>query len=203
MSVPDSSSTGFRKALYRIQYAMANDRGAFAAKHADLHAASFDMSVPDSSSTGLRKALYRIRYTMANDRAAFAATHAHLHAASFGQQAPAPTTKTPSAPSVERPRRPLTDNAVVPPPPRVRPRQGLAIASLVLGIVSIYPLFLVGFIPGVLALAFGLNHRTEARRLRQEPSAMGTAGWICGLIGIILSVVIWIFMIIAMTASSH
>jgi hypothetical protein len=87
--------------------------------------------------------------------------------------------------------------SAIPAPPIVQPRKGLAIASMVLGIVSIYPLFFVGFIPGIIAMAFGFNHRNEARRLGHEPSAMGTAGWICGIIGTVIGVLIWIVFLVA------
>jgi hypothetical protein len=46
-------------------------------------------------------------------------------------------------------------------------------------------------------MAFGFGHRKEARRLGQEPSAMGTAGWICGIIGTVIGVLIWIVVLVA------
>ena len=85
----------------------------------------------------------------------------------------------------------------IPPPPMVKPRQGLAIAAMVLGIVSIYPLFIVGFVPGIIAIAFGINHRNEARRIGRAPSAMGTAGWICGIVGTVASVAFWLVVLVA------
>jgi hypothetical protein len=93
--------------------------------------------------------------------------------------------------------------STIPPPPIVQPRKGLAIASMVLGIVSIYPLFFIGFVPGLIAMAFGFNHRNEARRLRQEPSAMGTAGWICGIVGTVIGILIWLLILVAVINSSN
>jgi hypothetical protein len=74
---------------------------------------------------------------------------------------------------------------------------------LVLGIVSIYPLFFIGFIPGIIAIALGMKHRREARELGEEPSAMNTAGWICGILGTIFGFLIWLFIILAAIGTSH
>ena len=53
---------------------------------------------------------------------------------------------------------------------------------------------------GIIAIAF-VNHRNEARRLGHLPSAMGTAGWICGIVGTVASVAFWL-LIIALAANS-
>lgn len=86
--------------------------------------------------------------------------------------------------------------------PVTQARRGLAIASMVLGIVSIYPMFVIGFIPGVIAIALGLKHRNEARELQQQPSAMGTAGWICGIVGASTSTLFWVIVIIGAVSSA-
>jgi hypothetical protein len=70
---------------------------------------------------------------------------------------------------------------------------GRAIASLVLGIVS---LFLFGVIAGVLAIVFGVQARKETQR---DPTVGGrglaTAGMILGIIGVVLWAIIILILI--------
>jgi uncharacterized Tic20 family protein len=72
------------------------------------------------------------------------------------------------------------------------PRKGLAVASLVVGIASIYPFIPIGFIVGPVAIWLGNSHRDDARQLGQQPSAMATAGRICGIVATILSILLWL-----------
>jgi hypothetical protein len=74
---------------------------------------------------------------------------------------------------------------------------------MVLGITSVIPLFvLIAPILGGTAIVVGLHHRNEARQLGQQPSAMGTAGWITGIVGTVGTVFLWLFAII-MVATGH
>ena len=63
---------------------------------------------------------------------------------------------------------------------------GFAIASLVLGIVSIVfcfipGLILVGLITGIIGVVFGVLAK------KKNPTGMATAGLVCSIIGLILS----------------
>ena len=60
------------------------------------------------------------------------------------------------------------------------PAQGLAIASLVLGILSF---FCFGIISGVLAIIFATMAKSSGNK-----SGMATAGMVCGVIGLVLTV---------------
>jgi hypothetical protein len=74
-----------------------------------------------------------------------------------------------------------------------RRNSGFAVASLVIGILSIWPLVLIG---SVLALIFGIIATTEVRRAPQEykGSGMATAGIILGSV----SGVFWLLIVISM-----
>ena len=60
------------------------------------------------------------------------------------------------------------------------PGRGLAIASLVLGIVSF---FCVGVIAGIVAIIFGAMAKNQGNK-----SGMATAGIVLGIIGFVLSI---------------
>ncbi len=65
---------------------------------------------------------------------------------------------------------------------------GMASASLILGILSLIPLFYIFVSPvlGILALIFGIISRKKGNETDKKRA---TAGIICGIIGIILSVI--------------
>ncbi len=65
---------------------------------------------------------------------------------------------------------------------------GYAIASLVLGILGLVALPLIG---GILAVVFG-----NISRKNNGPTTMARAGWIMGIIGIVLGVVVVAIIII-------
>jgi Domain of unknown function (DUF4190) len=85
----------------------------------------------------------------------------------------------------------MTEPAVT--TPTTTRTSGKAIASLVLGIVS---LFLFGVIAGVLAIVFGVQARKETQR---DPTVGGrglaTAGMILGIIGVVLWAIIILILI--------
>src|SRR5271169_2077689 len=77
-----------------------------------------------------------------------------------------------------------------PPQEHLTPRTGLAIASLILGIVGLcLSLVLVGGLLGILGLALGLVHI----RGRRGPTAMAWCGVVFSILGIAASVVLGFF----------
>ncbi|MEI8122805.1 MAG: DUF4190 domain-containing protein [bacterium] len=88
---------------------------------------------------------------------------------------------------------------VTPPPPQWPPVQqatqtsGYAIASLVLGILSIVPgVYLGGLVMGILAIVFS---RMAMTRIKAQPGSingqgLATAGLVTGIVGLSLSVMV-------------
>lgn len=72
---------------------------------------------------------------------------------------------------------------------------GLAIASLVLGIVWVY------WIGSILALIFGLIARKQIKERDQNGQGLATAGIVLGIVGIV-TLVVTIIIIISATQSS-
>ncbi len=70
---------------------------------------------------------------------------------------------------------------------RNHPKRGRAIASLVLGVCSCA---LLNIPCGILAIVFGASARKAAKH------AMATAGLTCGIIGVSLASVAWIFILL-------
>ena len=64
-------------------------------------------------------------------------------------------------------------------------RNGLGIASLVLGVLAIFPLDLL-FLPGILAIIFGILGRRRAKRGEATNGGMALAGALCGLLGLLI-----------------
>jgi hypothetical protein len=62
--------------------------------------------------------------------------------------------------------------------------------------------WVVGFIPGIIAICLGMAHRNQARANGENPSGMNTAGWICGLLGTIVSVLFWILILAAVHSAN-
>lgn len=81
-----------------------------------------------------------------------------------------------------------------PPPPRQT--NGLAIASLILGILWLY------WVGSVLALIFGYVARSQIRERGEGGAGLATAGIVLGWIGIAVLVAIFAFFIIAGIAES-
>jgi len=91
------------------------------------------------------------------------------------------------------------------PPPSVSPStsNGMAIAALVLGIVSIVICWLcgLGVVAGVLAVVFGILGLKRAKALPGRPSAgLATAGIVTGAIGAVLSVGLLLLIIVSAIA---
>ncbi len=76
----------------------------------------------------------------------------------------------------------------------VRTTNGLAIASLVLGIVWVY------WIGSVLALIFGIVARRQIRETNQQGDGMAVAGIVLGVVGL---VILAVFIIVAVAVAHH
>lgn len=70
---------------------------------------------------------------------------------------------------------------------------GMAIASLVTGILSIFPCCSIGIL-GVLGIVFGILARKniEASNGTEKGLGLARAGLICGVVGLVLTVIYWI-----------
>ena len=81
-------------------------------------------------------------------------------------------------------------------------RTGRAVASLVLGIISIPTFFFwpVSVTLGILAIVIGTMARTDARKLGYTNTGQAKAGIWCGIAGLVLSV--GFIVVIAATSSS-
>jgi uncharacterized membrane protein len=73
---------------------------------------------------------------------------------------------------------------------------GLAIASLVTGILGIFPCCLVGIV-SILGIVFGVVARKniDASQGAEKGRGMATAGLICGVVGLVIGIVYWIVVV--------
>lgn len=78
-----------------------------------------------------------------------------------------------------------------------RATNGLAIASMVLGIVWVY------WIGSILALIFGLIARKQIKERGQGGDGMAIAGTVLGIVGIVTLVVVIIILVAASHSSSY
>lgn len=81
------------------------------------------------------------------------------------------------------------------PPPRVRPRNGLGIAALVLGILAIITVY-GGIVLGVLAIIFGVIGRNRVKRGEATNGGVALAGIITGAIGLIIAIAVIVFVVL-------
>lgn len=72
---------------------------------------------------------------------------------------------------------------------------GMAVAGLVLGIISIVLFFLswIDAIIGILAIIFGAIGMSKANKIGGKGKGMAMAGLICGVIGVIISIAITVW----------
>jgi hypothetical protein len=70
---------------------------------------------------------------------------------------------------------------------------GLAIASLVCGILGIFPCCSIGVL-GILGIVFGVIARKNIEQSNgtQQGAGLARAGLICGVVGLVITVVYWI-----------
>ncbi|GAA1769743.1 hypothetical protein GCM10009795_014860 [Nocardioides hankookensis] len=73
-------------------------------------------------------------------------------------------------------------------------RSGMAVASLVLGILAVLPCFWGCFIFGILGVVFGVLGKKDIRESQGGKTGEGLARWglILGIVGIAFGVVYWI-----------
>ncbi|GAA2455924.1 DUF4190 domain-containing protein [Streptomyces macrosporus] len=76
-----------------------------------------------------------------------------------------------------------------PPAPAERPRDGMGVAAFVLGLIALVMFWtvLLGVVPGVLALVFGVVGHRRAKRGEATNGWMALTGAITGFIGLVLS----------------
>lgn len=67
---------------------------------------------------------------------------------------------------------------------------GKAIASFILGILSILMVMFPGIILGIIGLILGIIGLKEINRSTQQGRKMAVAGIICSVIGVLLSIII-------------
>lgn len=69
------------------------------------------------------------------------------------------------------------------------PRNGFGVASLVLGVIGLVTsLFVLGIVPGVLAIVFGGLGRGRARRHEATNGGMAIAGIVLGVLAVIAGI---------------
>jgi hypothetical protein len=73
---------------------------------------------------------------------------------------------------------------------------GLAIASLVTGILGIFPCCTIGIL-GILGVVFGIMARKNIEQSNgaQKGAGLARAGLICGAVGIALGIIYWVIAI--------
>lgn len=81
---------------------------------------------------------------------------------------------------------------------QIKPTNGLAIASMVLGIASIIfgLCYGIGLVLGVISIVFAIISKKASDG---KLCGMALAGLICSIIGIVISIVFWVFLIIGLT----
>ena len=95
----------------------------------------------------------------------------------------------------------MTASPPAPPPPPLGLPKGMAIASMVLGIVSI-PVFCVWWLSipcGIVAIILGVIAGGKAKRGEAGGAGMAKAGLIMGSIGIVLAVLLVILVVAGIT----
>jgi hypothetical protein len=125
---------------------------------------------------------------------------------------PAPGPVAPGAPPPPPAGMPRVGLPTPPPPPAgvygpPRKSSGVAVASMILGIVSIVFCWCYGIVSvicGILALVFYNNamRDIEAGRSPVSSAGMAKAGRICGIIGLLLGIGFWVVVIIGLAADA-
>lgn len=82
------------------------------------------------------------------------------------------------------------------------PGRGQQVAGLVLGIVSLFVILSwIAFVCGILGIIFGAVGRSRASKVG-APTGMGTAGIVCGSIGVVLFVALIVFAVLYVSSYS-
>jgi hypothetical protein len=76
---------------------------------------------------------------------------------------------------------------------------GMAVAGLVLGILAVVLFFLTwpAWLLGILGIIFGALGMSKAKRIGGKGKGMGMAGLICGVIGLLVSIIWTVWLISA------
>ena len=93
----------------------------------------------------------------------------------------------------------LSSTEVVTNSPAYNPLKGKAITSMVLGIVSLVFCWfygILGLVPGIIGLSFAMNIK-KIPEAYSKNAGFTNAGYICSLIGVIISAVIILIVLIA------
>ncbi|EYT83598.1 membrane protein, partial [Streptomyces sp. Tu 6176] len=86
------------------------------------------------------------------------------------------------------------------------PQNGLGVAALVLGILSccLFCLYgVVSLVLGILAVVFGVKGRRRADRGEANNRGQAQAGFVTGVIGIVLGVAVIVLLIIGISVAVH
>jgi hypothetical protein len=92
-----------------------------------------------------------------------------------------------------------------PPPPAVPTSNGIAVASLVLGILAVV-LFFTIWIPvvlGILAIVFGALGISKTNKQGAPQKGLAIAGLVCGAAGIALAILFIVFVIALGTSGAE
>lgn len=110
-----------------------------------------------------------------------------------------PPTSCPTPPQAAVPAaqfQPAAAQVQVQQPPKHKDNSGFATAALVLGIVGVFPVYALNFIPAVLALIFGIISRKSSK------SSMAISAIVLGAVGIVLSIaILFIFIYFILTVA--
>jgi len=90
--------------------------------------------------------------------------------------------------------------------PAAEPKNGLALAAMIVGIVSLVTLILVWFmaIPvGIVAIVLGVVARREASKRAGLGRGQATAAIICGSIALVLSIVVVALMVLVVVSGTN
>ncbi len=79
---------------------------------------------------------------------------------------------------------------------------GMAIAALVCGILGIVSCGYTFFVAPVLAIIFGVIAKKQIAQRAQAGAGLATAGLVLGIIGVVISVLIILFFVLAVFSSS-
>lgn len=87
------------------------------------------------------------------------------------------------------------------PPPGAQPSQGLAIGSLVCGILSIgtFCVWWLSVPLGIVAVVLGVMARGKIARGEASGAGLAKAGMICGIIGAVISILLFILAMIGLS----
>jgi len=84
--------------------------------------------------------------------------------------------------------------------PPQKPSSGLAVAALIVGIVSIFPGCCLGYwtiLPGIVAIVLAVMARKAIAEGRASGSGMALGGMITGIVGLIIGIAMLILLLVA------